>query len=253
MKKLLTIVTTALIAISIVSCDRNDDKPNNEEIQEEIRKLPSKMIHERTHGMFFDSHEYFYDEQNRIIRIERNHNASGGITTQERHFTYNSEGLLVNIYDLVNNFPVTHLENGRKVIVRQDTFWLNERGLIVRLDRQPPSGEREVREFIRDTDGRFLNSDGNFVNFAGTKITFSNIPTMWRHVNMPEWLYYWLGLSGFPFSIFPKIGYLHQLFIATDNQFVFEVDANNYVTRATFPTGGLGFYSYFEFEYIFAN
>jgi len=244
MKKFLTILTTALIAIAVVSCN-SEEKPNNGE----VRKLPSKMIQEVPPELLitnFFTNRYFYDEQNRLIRLERTIGADEMLRVL--YFTYNSDGLLINVSESANDFPITHLENGRKVIVRQDTFWLNDRGLIVRLDRQVQVlGEREVREFIRDTDGHFLNSDGNFVNIGGAEIILSDIPTVWRHVNMPEWLFYWLGFSGLVFPVFPKIGNVPKS-VVSHEPLIFELDANGYVTRVAY----FGV-SAFRFEYILAN
>ena len=226
MKKFLTIVTTALIAIAVVSCN-SEEKPNNEE----VRKLPSRMfVKFHNNPEHHNVVQFTYDEKNRMTRLVR---IRTNLETHPEHLyiTYNSDNLPIRLDGIVPA-DIIYQDDNNTVIIHQDTFWLNDKGQIAKHSR---SGNRI--EFT-------YNSSGNIITVNGVKIDFeySNIRSIWRYVNMPEWLHRWLAGRGWVFAE-QKYGYFQLLW---GN---FELDENGYIIKIKNDEGQV----MFEFEYIFAN
>jgi len=236
MKKILSILIAMAIAIVFVSCKNENN---------EVKKLPSRIIsHEATP---FNS-ELFYDEQNRLVGIIRE--SRGFIDTL--NIVYNSEGLPIRLNGMHwNDVDITHLNNGRKVIIHlthSDTFWLNNNGQFTRWHQGFDGGVFRSRFSY--------NSNGNITRWRwrtgyreldyDQRFRYSDVRAVFRHVNTPEWLLFWLANESviYPFA---TRGYLPNR--GTERN-IFELDTDNYVTRWSFSDGSE---FEFEFQYILAT
>jgi len=251
MKKLLTIVTTALIAIAVVSCN-SEEKPNNEE----VRKLPSRVsehniIADLTHNTY-----YLYDEQNRLIRM---------IRFDTFDISYRSDGKPEKV--LRNGSPMFVFEFvGNQVFVGGDfpVFTLSNRGQVLRHYYYPATTTyhytfSENGSLIKIYTYMLAGSDSLF-RINENKIIPSNVPAIFRHVNTPEWLL-WLLPSRLPY----KYGYMpatietaipigeeQTIILTTTTQF--QLNADGYAIEITwFDNGETTPVVRHTIEYIFAN
>jgi len=213
MKKLLTlliIVVTAIVSVSFKN--------------EEVRKLPSKIMF-YVENDIWSLWEYFYDEQNRLIKI--------ATSTENLDIIYDADGLPLKMKSMVSenifNIGVTYQNNGKKIIIQQDTLWLNDKGQFTNARISIFDGINTSYFTYNSNEDIIKKSEGYEVN-----LTFSDIPSMWRHVNTPEWFLAWLGFKRGVIFPLEKNGYLVSQQQILDNEpvlYIYELDTDNYVTR----------------------
>lgn len=223
MKKLILILTATIIAVASVSCRSKS---------EEVKKLPSKMIIYSEDAV--DSEEpilgyveYFYDEQTRLIKIAyiwENRFMPKVRGEELLEIAYNSDNLPVKLSGLFD-IDIIYQDSRRKIILSDDTLWLNDKGQVTNIFQGKYSSFS--RPFIGWAFGR--NDDG-----SSTKIdsTYFDVPSIFRHVNTPEWLLFWLSNRANLLEPWQEG----------------ELDADNYVIKADF-----GSKLYFKYEYILAK
>jgi len=236
MKKFLTIVTTALIAIAVVSCN-SEEKPNNEE----VRKLPSRTVEHLFDGELKIEIEYFYDVRRRLIKIDRR---QGEVV----HITYNSDDLPIRV-ERHNDWrtDIVYQDNGKTIILSSvslflnpgylwtDTLWLNDKGQLIRFKRS--KGLNIDKVFSYDSNGNIATVTG-WIGYA----EYSDIPSIWRHANIPDWFFYWLWYPNMFVMQPQRSGYMFSGFYYTLN-------ADNYVTEIKTKDGNI----FLEIEYILVN
>jgi len=239
MKKNLTIVITIAItmAVTLVSCKHKDEK---------VKKLPSRIVsHEATP---FHS-ELFYDEQNRLIKIIRE--AYDIVDTLS--IAYNINGLPIKLiggyWDTVD---IIYQNNGRKIIISSDTFWLNKKGQFTRWHEE----DIFISKFTYNSNGNIIKwhwrSRGNEIKVE-YRYKYSDIRPIFRHVNTPEWLLFWLHHAAIIFP-FEKNGYLPLSNLS--RKYSYELDMDNYVIKMKIKEDYQLENEYefiFEYEYILAN
>ena len=229
MKKILTILTIATIAIAFVSCSRG-----------EVKKMPSKMT-ESFDFSFLDYdvedvedviYEYFYDEQNRLVKIT--HTGQSDV-----NIFYNSDGLPEKVEGLwwveIPNVDIIYQDNGKKIILGIDTIWLNEKGQYIKFIRANIGGWSEFTYNPNGSIAKWINAGreetscsidgGGCGSGDGTLGEYSDIPAIWRHTNAPDWFIFWLmqNMLVFPFERTGNIagwGYM-------------ETNTDNYLTKLT--------------------
>ena len=243
MKKILTILTTAVIATALVSCDKDDHEC--EIPKQEVVKLPSKMT--SAIGQIPIESNYFYDVRKRLVRIERGSDVI--------HIIYNSDDLPIRFEGNVHhNFSIKYEDNGKKIILTrqswQITYWLNDKN-------QP------IKHTLFDHTSEFTyNSDGN-ISFGKVMkdndivveatYSYSDIPAVWRHVNAPEWLLHFLySINQYIYITHQTNGYMPTQIVYADETptvtFNYEVDTDNYVIEINDSDGPT-----IKYEYILAK
>jgi len=247
MKTILTILTTAIVAMSVVSCKTKD---------KEVKKLPSKMeyISPRHHGISI--FEYFYDEQNRLIKIATlTGNSSSVLHHPMFYITYNSDDLPTKLGDFL---PTDIMYQDNEIIIRDATLLLNDKGQFTKYFCEP-----STKYFSYNSNGNFskMNSirsyDGEH-NEEETTYNYSDIPAIWRYVNTPEWLLFWLSERKNYTDLFEKNGYLPLQKITNFQDttavvdYIYELDKDYYVTNLKYSYDGEKYYEY-RYEYILAK
>jgi len=234
--------------------------------QKEVRKLPSRVT--RYVGDSVVSFSYYaFDEQNRLIEVtttfssprqQRLHGSRANIL-----ITYNSEGLPTQVKSHNYSTIITYYDSGRTIVLSRDpsrirartqlgeekfitllpdTIFLNEKGQRAKLVSVGITGRQTIRKFYTDSTGRVRPSriieNGNVydlladTNRARNYTVYSEIPCVWRHVNMPEWFRFWLGTS---YALRPlgRGNYLPLRHVSGDsvNEYTYELDDDNYVVK----------------------
>jgi len=195
MKKILTILSIAVMAISVVSCERDDETQQD---SNEVRKLPSRITTNPLRGGrpdFYWSHSFWYDAQNRLTKIV-SENATPGVL----HIFYNSDNTLEKLEKVLENgrtTTVTFEHNSNQVIVTSvnphyqgsfysignwvDTLWLNENQQVVQINSYM---------FLEyDSNGNFVRFRRTGENSTESELFYTNIPAVWRHANIPAWFF----------------------------------------------------------------
>jgi len=237
MKKLFFYFVT--IGVLFSACQKDNSKFGYNPEKESVKKLPSKEYG----GMF--SRTFQYDNLNRLIAVIAENGHRYDIWYNDDHTpsrvrsTYGHNNTATSIDTLVykGNQVFIFKPNLNPPYVNDTTIiTLNSKGEIVesKIGAWYFEGHRYHVNFIYNSNGnvsRWINSDGE----ASTTILYTTIPSMFRHVNTPDWFifYYYLDWSGD--FLYSKKGYMP----ATggrwgyDNRFTYEVDNDGYgyVTR----------------------
>jgi len=261
MKKFLTKLIIVAIAITFVSCNRG----------EKVKKLPSKIIYHDfvDSAVIWDWSEFFYDEQNRLIRVikmgKMYESVSWEFGTRDTiyphddtlNIIYNSVGLPVKLVFGSYDYEIAYLNNGKKIVILDDnttrfnfdTIWLNDKGQVIKSydnvghlwehtynSKGNISVQRHYGQYEDYEDGQYY--DYEFIN----KVTHSRIRSVFRHVNTPDWFMFWLSKlwlnNSDYFHPFEKKGYLplEKKYFDKDGKhrsarFIYELDTDNYVKK----------------------
>ena len=203
MRKIL--FTTAIISLLFASCDK-------ERSNKEIAKLPSKIasamsvwsfndIPENWEPNSFDTTIYQYDNLNRLtkiisgndtIEIIYNRNENNPIKTmrgREVEYTFEYSHNQVTIYS--NNLSYEH---EIKIVLTIDA-----NGRITKEQRYNWYNDHYFSPIIKYS----YNSNGNLIGLVPEggfyeethSFIYSNILSIWRDANVPDWFMYWYGIG----------------------------------------------------------
>jgi len=289
MKKLHISFFTLALLVVFVSCKSKS---------EEIKKLPSKIIYYYfgdDSTLIWDLNEFFYDEQNRLIKVTKKGQGYYWVD-EDLHFTgtncypddtlsiiYNSDGLPVKLVIGLYDYEIAYFDNGKKIVIldddttyfNRDTLWLNDKGQVVKsydnighLWEHTYNSKGNIKE--QRLLGQWVDEYGQYHDYEiKHKITYSRIHPIFRHVNTPEWILFWLSelwLNNSPyFHPFEKNGYLpiKKIWFDPDGEwkslkFIYELNTDNYVIKTKVQEIWKGFpddisEENWEYEYILAK
>ena len=260
MKKIL--FATAIIGLLFAGCDKDPNNGGDPET-EAVRKLPSKMILDNV----LEVNSFEYDERNRLIRkIEP------------------GSGLSMTISYDVNDNPVrigygwnsesgtrTFQYSGNQIFVlrsddygsRRDTLTIDVNGQLVELKWEQHGREimerRETQSFKYDSRGNLTDivwiSYDTFTDDTTTRkytITHSEVKSLWRHINMPDWFWYYSFFYGFDIFLGCKTGYMPSQIDFREYgayKYAYGLDADGYVRQMDMMASGSVF-MVLTFEYI---
>jgi len=242
MKKLFCL--TAIVSLLFAGCNNdNENYDPNDPSTETVRLLPSKWI--SSGGSSPDTIRFLYDNLNRLEATElwRRHGLSGGIT-----ITYN-----------VNDNPIAtdiwcrgqFRYSGNFVFVprcgNSNWSWSYDT-LTISVD-----GRLDTRKVRNSTTYLSYNSSGNLIKIVErhhayqwmeewsdtTEIFYSNVRSIWRHINIPEWFLAYLAVNDlltFPVEFACKRMMPARIKSSrsdgvTEINFAYRLDANGYVVQ----------------------
>ncbi|MCL2027249.1 MAG: hypothetical protein FWG79_02060 [Bacteroidales bacterium] len=223
MKKIL--FTTAIISLLFAGCDKDKEDPNDPST-EAVKKLPSKI----------GSTDYQYDDFNRLVKIG------------DLEITYNANHNPVRFNNGSASADIKYIDNS--VIFSSDYYWLfsndsltlDANGQLVRRLREIYGSGYEIWDFTYNSNGNITEITRTYYrnNLTGYDeivytytYTYSNIKSIWRHVNTPDWFFAYLaGELYFPL----KKGYMplqtqYTGFSTTMRKHAYLQDSDGYVIQ----------------------
>jgi hypothetical protein len=199
-------------------------------------KLPSIMFSETFYAGVssgVSETEFWYDNLNRWEFVDYN---PDGTIAYFSGFTF----------QYVGNMVIAKVDN------RTDTLFLNDKGQVIKTN--------DGWSFTYNSNGNLekrLYTDVNGITTTMFIHSYTDIPTIFRHVNMPEW--FWMLFTDM--TIMYNKGYMTEQIVFGDENisgqgagtFTYEeVDDKGYVIKMKFDEGG-GNYTILTFEYINAK
>ncbi|MCL2683454.1 MAG: hypothetical protein FWE63_08280 [Bacteroidales bacterium] len=241
------------------ACQKNSGQGNNSGYNpenESVKKLPSKEIW--TGGI--GERMYQYDDLNRLITII-------GVMDNHRYdIWYNDDHTPAKLRSTYGSGERvdTFLYKDNQVFIFTPPYidyatiiTLNSKGEI--LQTRHPGGF--TTNYIYNSNGNVSKTTNSYGEI--TTIThYSSIPSMFRHVNTPDWFIYyysWLGGYGNLIFNFSKKGYMCSFVsdgnVQYDNYYTYEVDSDGYgyVTKREISNKDGSDKYLWTYEYILAK
>ncbi len=194
MKKVL--LSLAAFSIVCVGCNKDDDKTTD--------KLPSKMTYSITYpdeaeepNIWFIAFEY--DGQNRMTKISY---SDGGYD----EISYNSDNTISKIFEF-DGYDTAYCQtectyNGNSMVIKRTNWyhqgdsvsWRNDRDTLTLSDgrvTKQVDGER-TQTFTYNANGNVTRYEYAYGTYSGgTDFEYTDIKSIFRNVNMPDWLLRW--------------------------------------------------------------
>jgi len=258
MKKLLFL--TAIISLLFVGCnnDNENDDPNDPST-ETVRLLPSRMVKMLGQERVTEIH-LEYDNFNRLVRIAEVGEGAFEVAYNQDHTpaTIKLGGATMATFQYYGNLVLVRSRIEDYHYWNIDTLTINTNGQLIRRrsstfidwsELTPFRGYQFECNFFYNAWGNVGRIEHSFVGFSSgsTNFGYSDIKSIFRHVNIPDWFLFYLNfyiLNSARFSersiinnsfyldgFFNRTGYMISSINGDYVRFSYELDSDGYVIR----------------------